>query len=161
MIFNRLQAPTYGIMVLNRLNVHNFIETIDEHLSIQHAHPYIICKHQQTIYGLWIYQQEDSQRLFQTLKNVELIINQQKKAPLPIRMSLSPPEHHPHVLPSTKEEKSIQLLLNSFDSSPPFQFHNKYQLRDYLLQLLHVRKKRLFLHVYQNLIPILVSISIA
>jgi hypothetical protein len=69
---NRSILPKYGIIIMNRLRVENFVETITKSCHIDVMDSFLMYRNSQgDIYGFWLYEKKDRSRVVQLLKRLQ------------------------------------------------------------------------------------------
>lgn len=82
-LFKRSKAPAYGFFIMNRLGVENVMCFLTENVELQITPEYIIYRADQAIqpdgnlvYGLWVFESDDRDRVAKKLVNLKSISTQ-------------------------------------------------------------------------------------
>jgi hypothetical protein len=60
----RDSSPYYRMVVLNRLNIKDMVQTIDGQFEVQHSDPFLIFQNaKEEIHGIWFYNPEERERI--------------------------------------------------------------------------------------------------
>ncbi|EFA85504.1 hypothetical protein PPL_01461 [Heterostelium album PN500] len=70
-IVRRLEEPFERLVVLNRLSTKNLVEDINDRLLIKCQGPYLIYKSNNSINGIWFYEESEQPRIFNQLKDIQ------------------------------------------------------------------------------------------
>jgi len=69
-VYERKCEPCFGFLILNRLSTNNKIQPITKDIELQDKSPFLLYKTKESIHGIWFYEKDDCQKLFQRMEAV-------------------------------------------------------------------------------------------
>jgi len=69
-VYERKCEPCFGFLILNRLSTNNKIQPITKDIELQDKSPFLLYKTKESIHGIWFYEKDNCQKLFQRMEAV-------------------------------------------------------------------------------------------